>query len=70
MTPGGKPARSHSSAMIIVAPGSRSEGFMIRVFPVTVAKAADHRTILEVSILILPLRHCRKSELKIGVSLT
>ena len=46
MTPGGMPARSHSSAMIIVAPGSRSEGLTTRVLPVTVAKAADQRTIL------------------------
>jgi hypothetical protein len=32
-TPGGKPARSHNSAMIIVAPGSRSEGLMMSVLP-------------------------------------
>jgi hypothetical protein len=47
ITPGGMPARSHSSAMIMVAPGSLSEGLTMRVLPVTVAKAADHRTILE-----------------------
>lgn len=33
ITPGGIPALSHSSAMIMVAPGSLSEGFTIRVFP-------------------------------------
>lgn len=33
ITPGGRPALSHSSAMIMVAPGSLSEGFTIRVFP-------------------------------------
>jgi hypothetical protein len=32
-TPGGIPARSHSSAMIMVAPGSRSEGFTTSVLP-------------------------------------
>lgn len=46
ITPGGIPARSHSSAMIIVAPGSRSEGLTTRVLPVTVASAADQSTIL------------------------
>ena len=40
------PARSQSSAMIMVAPGSRSEGLTINVLPVTVANAADHRTIM------------------------
>jgi len=49
ITPGGIPARSHSSAMIMVAPGSRSEGLTTRVLPVTVARAADHSTILSVS---------------------
>ena len=49
MTPGGIPALSHSSAMIIVAPGSRSDGFTTRVLPVTVASAALHRTILPFS---------------------
>lgn len=46
ITPGGIPARSHSSAMIMVAPGSLSEGLTISVLPVTVARAADHNTIL------------------------
>jgi hypothetical protein len=32
-TPGGMPAFSHSSAMIMVAPGSRSDGLTMRVFP-------------------------------------
>jgi hypothetical protein len=32
--------------MIIVAPGSLSDGLTTRVFPVTVARAADHKTIL------------------------
>ena len=34
MTPGGIPARAHSSAMIIVAPGSRSDGFTTKVLPI------------------------------------
>lgn len=46
MTPGGMPALAHSSAMIMVAPGSLSDGLTTRVFPVTVARAADHKTIL------------------------
>jgi len=32
--------------MIIVAPGSLSDGLTTNVFPVTVANAADHKTIL------------------------
>lgn len=66
-TPGGIPALAQSSAMIMVAPGSRSEGLTMSVLPVhqylvrcsqsarafsliyvpvTVAKAADHNTIM------------------------
>ena len=59
-TPGGIPALSQSSAMIIVAPGSLSDGLTTKVLPdcqtrssgkvkdlpVTVANAADHKTIL------------------------
>lgn len=36
-TPFGRPARSHSSAMIAEAPGSRSLGFRIKVLPVAIA---------------------------------
>jgi len=41
-----KPACSQSSARIIAAPGSRSEGLRIRVFPVTVAIGIDHSGII------------------------
>ncbi len=37
MTPSGKPAFWASSAKIMAAPGSRSDGFRISVLPVTVA---------------------------------
>lgn len=45
-TPGGKPARSQSSAMIIAAPGSRSEGLTRRVLPVANAKGIVQRGII------------------------
>ena len=41
-----KPARSHNSAMIIAAPGSRSEGFTMIVFPVAVASGIDQSGIM------------------------
>lgn len=40
------PAFLQSSAMIIAAPGSRSEGLTIRVFPVTIAIGIDQRGII------------------------
>ena len=40
------PARSQSSAIIIAAPGSRSEGFRMRVLPVTVARGIVHKGII------------------------
>lgn len=46
-----KPAPWHSSAIIMAAPGSRSEGFRITVFPVTIAKGIDQRGIMLGSIL-------------------
>src|SRR5450432_877522 len=45
-TPGGIPAFSASSARIIAAPGSRSDGFRIRQLPVTVAIGIDHSGII------------------------
>jgi hypothetical protein len=41
-----KPACWHNSAMIIAAPGSRSEGLRMSVFPVTAAMGMDHRGII------------------------
>lgn len=43
---GNQPARSQSSAMIMAAPGSRSEGLRINVFPVTVANGIDQSGII------------------------
>lgn len=40
------PARWHSSAIIIAAPGSRSEGLRMRVFPVTAAMGIVHSGII------------------------
>jgi hypothetical protein len=45
-TPGGKPAFSASSARIMHAPGSRSEGLITSVLPVTVAIGIDQRGII------------------------
>lgn len=44
--PNSIPARSQSSAMIIAAPGSRSEGLRISVFPVTAAIGIVHSGIM------------------------
>ena len=46
MTPSGYPASRVSSASIIAAPGSRSDGLRIRVFPVIVAMGIDQRGII------------------------
>jgi hypothetical protein len=43
---GYRPARSHSSAMIIAAPGSRSEGLRMTVFPVAIAIGIDQSGIM------------------------
>ena len=40
------PERSHNSAMIMAAPGSRSEGLRTRVFPVTAAIGIVHSGII------------------------
>lgn len=45
-TPGGMPAFSASSARIMAAPGSRSEGLRIRQLPVAVAIGIDQRGII------------------------
>src|SRR5262249_4851115 len=45
-TPSGRPAFWASSANIIAAPGSRSEGFRIRQLPVAVAIGIDQRGIM------------------------
>lgn len=44
--PGGIPARWQSSAMIMAAPGSRSDGLRTRVFPVHVARGIVHKGIM------------------------
>jgi hypothetical protein len=41
-----QPARAQSSAMIIAAPGSRSEGLRMSVFPVAIAIGIDHSGIM------------------------
>ena len=46
MTPGGKPASRASSARIMAAPGSRSEGLRIMVLPVMVAMGILQRGII------------------------
>lgn len=47
---GTQPARSQSSAMIIAAPGSRSEGLRINVFPVAIAIGIDQSGIMLIGI--------------------
>ena len=45
-TPSGTPACFANSAMIIAAPGSRSEGFRMRVLPVATATGRTQRGIM------------------------
>lgn len=46
MTPSGNHASFANSARIMAAPGSRSEGLIIMVFPVMVAIGIDHNGIM------------------------
>lgn len=46
MTPSGNPASLASSARIIAAPGSRSDGLSTRVLPVMVATGIHQRGIM------------------------
>jgi hypothetical protein len=50
--------------MIIAAPGSRSEGFRMRVFPVTVAIGIDQRGIMLSAFVVRIAAHRQQRDIR------
>jgi hypothetical protein len=50
--------------MIIAEPGSRSEGFRMRVFPVTVAIGIDHRGIMLSAFVVKIAAHRKQRDIR------